>query len=138
MAMGDFTLFIVAGGLTLVGTLFCFYMSERQKQDLATSMALVAASRHMTVVLPMTSADTLPVYTPRFVVVAIPSDTPPCYELQNTPQPKSNGEAPNTSLPHEPLIVNNKRQCVPNPLQFQNLRPHPLHNKRLFLHQRDN
>ncbi|KAG0097135.1 hypothetical protein BGZ93_003357, partial [Podila epicladia] len=112
MAMGDFTLFIVAGGLTLVGTLFCFYMSERQKQDLATSMALVAASRHMTVVLPMTSADTLPVYTPRFVVVAIPSDTPPCYELQNTPQPKSNGEAPNTSLPHEPLIVDQQQAPV--------------------------
>ncbi|KAF9329042.1 hypothetical protein BG006_007887, partial [Podila minutissima] len=79
---------------------------------LATSMALVAAARHMTMVLPMTSSDTLPAYTPRFVVVAIPSDIPPCYELQNTAPPEANGEAPNTSLPQEPSMAEQQQAPV--------------------------
>ncbi|KAG0040602.1 hypothetical protein BGZ82_001057 [Podila clonocystis] len=112
MAMGDFSLFITAGAVLFVGMLFCYYMSERQKKDLATSMALVAAARHMTVILPMTSPDTLPVYTPRFVIVTIPTDTPPSYEPQNTPQPEANGEATNTSLPQEPSTVEQQQAPV--------------------------
>ncbi|KAG0331338.1 hypothetical protein BG000_010991 [Podila horticola] len=98
MAMGDFTMFIAAGAILFVAMLFCYYMSEKQKKDVAASMALVAAARHMTVILPMTSPDTLPAYTPRFVIVAVPSDTPPSYEPQSNtnPQPEANGES---SLP---------------------------------------
>lgn len=94
----------------MVGLMFCFYMSERQKKDLATSMSLVTAARHLTVILPLTSADTLPVYTPRFVIVALPSDTPPSYELQSH---ETNSDASNTTRPAQEPSMEEQQAASP-------------------------
>lgn len=96
----------------LVGLLFCFYMSERQKKDMATSMALVSAARHLTAILPLTAADTLPAYTPRFVIVAFPSDTPPSYELQNVSQPETNSEESNSTRPAQEPSMEEQQAAV--------------------------
>lgn len=98
----------------MAGLMFCYYMSEKQKKDVSASLALVAAARHLTVILPLTTADTLPVYTPRFVVGALPSDTPPSYELQSISQPESNSEASNATRPaQESSMVEQQAQVSP-------------------------
>ncbi|KAF9208322.1 hypothetical protein BGZ59_010704 [Podila verticillata] len=114
MTPGDFTLFFLAGGIMMVVLMFCFYMSERQKKDVATSMSLMAAARHLTVILPLNNADTLPIYTPRFVIVPLPSDTPPSYELQSISQPETNSEASNTTPPaQEPSMEEQQAAVAP-------------------------
>ena len=98
----------------MAGLMFCYYMSEKQKKDVSASLALVAAARHLTAILPLTTADTLPVYTPRFVVVALPLETPPSYDLQSISQPETNSEASNTMRPaQEPSMVEQQAPVSP-------------------------